>query len=70
MSDDLIANLRAMSETGGFHVKQDGLVVAAGSGPIEDVRREAAHYAAVYRQDGPVTVRVWKHKRKAEAAHD
>ena len=61
---DIVERLRAMSETGGFHVKQDGLVVAAGSGPIEDVRREAAHYAAVYRQDGPVTVRVWKHKRR------
>jgi hypothetical protein len=50
--------------TGGFSVRQDGMVVASGSGPYEDIKREAAHYAAVYRQDGPVKVRVWKHKAK------
>ena len=54
----------AKAQTGGFHVRQDGQNVAAGSGPMDAVRREAAHYAAVYRQDGPVTVRVWKHKRR------
>jgi hypothetical protein len=51
-------------QTGGFSVRQDGMVVASGSGPYEDIKREAAHYAAVYRQDGPVKVRVWKHKAK------
>lgn len=55
------------AETGGFHVRQGGQIVASGSGPMEDVRREAAHYAAVYRQDGPVTVRVWQNKRKESA---
>ena len=51
-------------QTGGFSVRQDGMVVANGSGPYEDIKHEAAHYAAVYRQDGPVKVRVWKHKAK------
>lgn len=53
-----------MTETGGFSVWQDGLKVAGGSGPIEQVRREAAWYCAVYGQDGPVRVSVWKHKRR------
>jgi hypothetical protein len=51
-------------QTGGFSVWQDGQIVASGSGPYEYIKREAAHYAATYRQDGPVKVRVWKHKAK------
>lgn len=45
-------------ERGSFTVCQGGMTVASGSGPYDDVKHEAAHYAAVYRQDGPVTVTV------------
>jgi hypothetical protein len=58
------ADTGAEVQTGGWHVRQGGQIVASGSGPLDAVRREAAHYAAVYRQDGPVTVRVWTHKRR------
>ena len=43
---------------GWFKVYQDGIEVAGGYGPYEAIKREAAHYAAVYGQDGPVKVRV------------
>lgn len=51
-------------ECGGFSIVQDGLMVAGGSGPYEMVKREAAHYAAVYGQDGPVKVRVWRNPKR------
>ena len=41
-----------------FSVKQGGLVVASGDCPTEeDAKREAAHYAMMYSQDGPVEVK-------------
>ena len=44
-----------------FTVHQDGMLVSSGSAPDEgQCRREAAHYAWVYEQDGPVKVRVRK----------
>jgi hypothetical protein len=49
-------------EWGSFAVRQDGMTVASGSGPYTDIQREAAHYAMVYRQDGPVRVSVRKLK--------
>ena len=49
-------------EHGSFSIWQDGMKVAGGSGPLEAIRREAAHYAAMYRQDGPVKVIVRKLK--------
>lgn len=37
-----------------FKVFQEGMEVAAGSGPTEEsVRREATHYGVMYAQDGP-----------------
>jgi len=55
-------------ERGGFGVYQDGTKVAGGSGPYERCKAEAAHYAMMYAQDGPVKVRVWRErKRKAHA---
>ena len=45
-------------ERGSFSVWQDGVKVAGGSGPWEAIKREAQHYAAVYRQDGPVKVTI------------
>ena len=55
-------------EYGSFSIWQGGEKVAGGSGPLEMVRREAAHYAAMYRQDGPVKVSVRKLKpRKSNA---
>ena len=50
------------TEWGSFSIIQGGMTVASGSGPLEQIRSEAAHYAAVYRQDGPVRVRVRKLK--------
>lgn len=43
---------------GSFAIIQGGITVASGSGPLDDIRREARHYAAVYAQDGHVRVRV------------
>ena len=56
------------TEYGGFSIKQGGIVVAGGSGPYEAIKAEAEHYAAMYRQDGPVKVRVWKNRRKVRSA--
>ncbi len=52
--------VRNVSEEGSFSIYQDGIKVATGIGPYDDIRREAAHYAAVYGKDGPVKVRVRK----------
>ena len=47
-----------------FSVEQDGMVVASGEAPTEDeAKREAAHYALMYGQDGTVKVSV---EREAE----
>lgn len=43
-------------ERGTFSIYQDGQMVAGGSGLYEAIKREAAHYAAMYGQDGPVKV--------------
>jgi hypothetical protein len=43
-----------------FEVEDDGGCVAAGYGQsLVDVKREAAHYAAQYAEDGPVKVRLF-----------
>lgn len=55
------------TERGSFTVRQGGMVVASGSGPYEDIKREAAHYAMMYGQDGPVKVSVRKSKGAARA---
>lgn len=39
-----------------FSIIQDGIEVAAGWGPLDDVRREAYHYASQYSEDGPLKV--------------
>lgn len=56
-----------------FQVRQDGMVVASGSGtdPVA-VQREAVHYARVYGQDGPIKVRLigFGLRRAAESAGD
>ena len=42
-----------------FAVEQDGMVVASGEAPTEaGAKREAAHYAMMYSQDGPVKVSI------------
>jgi len=47
-----------------FSVMQDEDEVAAGAaGELEPIMREAGHYAAQYRQAGPVAVYVWKSER-------
>lgn len=46
-----------------YRIKQDGMVVARVEGP--HALREIMHYAAVYQQDGPVTIERAKGKRWA-----
>jgi hypothetical protein len=42
-----------------FSVEQDGMVVASGEAPSEaEAKREAAHYAMMYSQDGLVKVSI------------
>ncbi len=48
-----------MSDEWRAQLWQDGMVVAAVSGPDgESVQREIKHYAAQYEQDGPVRIRL------------
>lgn len=52
-----------------YQVIQDGIVVASAWGrDHDDVLSQAAHYAAVYAQDGPVTLRIKPDKRKRKSA--
>lgn len=53
-------------EYGSFKIMQGGIEVAGGSGPYPAIQAEAAHYAAVYAQDGPVKVRIWKNRRRKQ----
>ena len=57
-------------EYGSFSIRQGGITVAGGSGPMESVMRQAAHYAMMYGQDGPVrvTIRKLKPRKQKEAA--
>jgi hypothetical protein len=48
-----------------YTIKQGGIVVAAGSGPRSFAEREAAHYALVYGQDGPVEMKIRKSRALA-----
>jgi hypothetical protein len=41
-----------------FEIWQDGMMVAGGCGPRKQALSEAAHYALVYGQDGPVEVKI------------
>jgi hypothetical protein len=44
-----------------FYVKQGGLTVAKGDCPTQaEAEREANHYAMMYSQDGPVTIKYRK----------
>ena len=47
-------------EYGSFSIRQGGITVASGSGPMESVKREAAFYAMIYGLDGPVRVTIRK----------
>ena len=48
-----------------YQVVQDGIVVASAWGRNQGaVLAQAAHYAALYAQDGPVTLRIKPDKRK------
>jgi hypothetical protein len=57
--------IKAMPQEYEFQVVQDGIVVAsAWSRDRERALAEAAHYAAMYAQDGPVILRIKPDKRK------
>lgn len=58
MTPDAPCEGAAPPSWGSFSIRQNGVIVAGGSGPYEAIKREAAHYAAMYRQDGEVQVRV------------
>jgi len=45
-----------MSEAAEFEVWQDDMPVATSEGPRADAWRDIQHYAALYGQDGPVTI--------------
>lgn len=45
-----------------LELEQDGQIVAAVEGPKDDAIREIRHYAMVYGQDGPVTIKVKRGK--------
>lgn len=75
MAEEIAAFLRALPNGARavFHDAHAGQITsrpgigqtgAWWAGHLAAAVEEAAHYAAVYRQDGPVTVRVWKHKRR------
>lgn len=51
-----------------FEVWQNDEMQAGGSGPAHVVGSEAAHYAAIYSQDGPVEVRYYARRRIDETA--
>ena len=51
-----------MEKLGSFSVWQDGMKVAGGFGPLEAIKREAAHYKMMYSEDGPVKVIVRESK--------
>ena len=48
-----------------YTIKQDGMVVAGGHAPKTEAQREAAHYALVYGQDGPVEITIRKSRALA-----
>ncbi len=57
--------IRATQQEYEFEVVQDGIVVASAWGRDRDrTLAEAAHYAAMYAQDGPVLLRIKPDKRK------
>lgn len=56
-------------ERGWWSIRQDGQRVCGGSGPYAACQREAAHYAALYRQDGPVKVIVRRTPRRKETVN-
>ena len=60
-----MANKPKPVEWGSFSIRQDGMTVAGGTGPLASIRAEAAHYALVYGQDGPVRVTVRRLKPRA-----
>jgi len=58
-----------MEKQGSFSIWQDGMKVASGFGPLEDIKKEAAHYAMMYSLDGPVKISVREikpRKKKSE----
>lgn len=47
-----------MTERYSFEIVQDGIAVVVGGGnDLDDVRREMLHYAMIYLQDGPITIK-------------
>ena len=60
-----------------WRIKQDGMIVASGSGAALAAKREAAHYALMYAQDGPpvemsyrASGQRWKFITRVEIATD
>ena len=55
-----LREVQARVKTYSFEVVQDGFPVAGGYAPVlADAEREAAYYAMMYGQDGPVQVNIY-----------
>ena len=57
-------------ERGWFKVYQSGNMFAGGVGPYADIKRDAAHYAAMYRKDRSVRVRIGRIGARKQAARE
>ncbi len=69
-STETMKSMTERTDGGGFLILQDGIVVVSGSGPYEDILREANHYAVIYGQDGPLKVGVWRRALDAELSDE
>lgn len=53
-----------------FRLMQDGMQVAGAEGPAVRAMHEAAHYQAVYAQDGPCTLQFYTKGRRWRDVRD
>jgi hypothetical protein len=65
-----MASKPKLVEWGSFSIRQDGITVARGTGPLASIRVEATHYAMMYGMDGPVRVTVRRLKPRAVLEQD
>jgi hypothetical protein len=56
-------------DQGWWSIRQNGIRVCGGFGSYASCQREAAHYAAMYAEEGPVKVIVRRNPRRKERAN-
>lgn len=54
---------------GWWSIRQNGIRVCGGFGSYASCQREAAHYAAMYAEEGPVKIIVRRNPRRKERAN-